>query len=83
MGRTDAETEAPILWLPDVKSQLTGKDLDAGKDSGQKEKGARWLDGITNSTDMCLSKLQETVKDQEAWYAAIHAIANSQTRLKD
>ena len=38
--RTDAEAEAPILWPPDVKSQLTGKDLDAGKDWGQEEKGA-------------------------------------------
>ena len=39
-GRTDAEAEAPILWPPDVKSQLIGKDLDAGKDWKQKEKGA-------------------------------------------
>ena len=39
MGRTDVETEAPILWPPDVKNQLTGKDPDAGKDYGQKEKG--------------------------------------------
>ena len=40
IGRTDAEIEAPILWSPDVKSWLTGKDSDAGKDSGQKEKEA-------------------------------------------
>ena len=40
IGRTDAETEAPILWPPDLKSQLIGKDPDAGKDWGQKEKGA-------------------------------------------
>ena len=40
IGRTDAEVEAPILWSPDVKSWLTGKDSDAGKDSGQKEKEA-------------------------------------------
>ena len=39
MGRTDAEAEAPILWLPDMKSQLIGKDPDAGKDWRQKEKG--------------------------------------------
>ena len=39
-GRTDAEAEAPIFWLPDAVSYLTGKDLDAGKDSGQEEKGA-------------------------------------------
>ena len=39
IGRTGAEAEAPILWLPDAKSQLTGKDLDARKDGGQEEKG--------------------------------------------
>ena len=39
MGRTDTEVEAPILWPPDVKSQLFGKDFDAGKDWGQEEKG--------------------------------------------
>ena len=42
IGRTDAEAEAPILWPPDSKSQLTGKDPDAGKDWGQEEKGATW-----------------------------------------
>ena len=40
IGRTDAEAEAPKLWPPDAKSQLTGKDPDAGKDQGQEEKGA-------------------------------------------
>ena len=44
-GRTDVEAETPILWLPDVKSQVTGKDPDAGKDWGQKEKGATGWDG--------------------------------------
>ena len=52
IGRTDTEAEAPILWPPDVKRWLTGKDPDAGKDRRQEEKGTiedeRWLDGITD-----------------------------------
>ena len=43
----------------------------------------RWLDGITDSVDMCLSKLQEIVKDREAWRAAVHEVTKSQTRLSD
>ena len=55
IGRTDAEAEALILWLPDVKSWLIWKDPDAGKDSGQEKKG---MDGITDSMDMGLGGLQ-------------------------
>ena len=86
-GRTDAEAEAPIIWPPDAKSRFIGKDPDAGKDWGQKEKGAtednRRLDGIIDTIDMNLSQLQETVKDREAWCAAVHGVAKSQTWLRD
>ena len=67
IGRTDAEAEVPILWPPDGKSQLIGKDPDAGKDQGQEEKGTtedEWVDSITCSNGMSLSKLQKMVKDR-------------------
>ena len=71
-------------WLRDAKSRLTGKDPDAGKDWRQEEKGTiegemagwhHWLSGHE------VEQLQELVKDREAWHAAVHEVAKSQTRL--
>ena len=85
-GRTDAEAEAPILWSPDAKSRLIGKDPDSGKDWGQEEKEATEDETVGWhhwSMDMNLSKLRETVKDREAWCAAVHGVTKRRTWLSD
>ena len=85
-GRTDAETEAPVLWPPDVKSWCLGKTLMLGKTEGRRRSGQqrkRWLDSIIESMDMSLSKLQEIVKDRKAWRGAVHGVTKSRIWLSD
>ena len=85
IGRTDVVAETPIIWAPDVKSWLIGKDFDAGRDWGQEEKGTTEdeMDGITDSMDMGLGGLWELVMDREASRAVVHGVSKSWTRLRD
>ena len=86
IGRTDAEAETPILWPPDAKSRLIGKDPDAGKNWRQEEKGKRkdemvgwhhWLNGHQ------FEQLQKMVKDREVWRAVVHGVTKGWTQLSN
>ena len=85
-GRTDAETETPVLWPPDMKDWLIGKDPDNGKDWRQEEKGMKedemvgwhhWLDGHE------FEQAPELVMDREAWRAAVYGVSKSWTWPRD
>ena len=84
-GRTDAETEAPILWPPDVKCRLIRKDPDAGKDWSRRRRERQRMTLLTNTDtmDMSLRKLWEMVKDKDTWHAILHGVVKSQTWLSN
>ena len=81
-GRIDVEAKALVFWPPDAKSWLIVKDHDAGKDwksNRRRQQSMTWLDSITDSIDMNLSKLREIVEGSIAWCALAHGVPESET----
>ena len=85
-GSTDAEAETSVRYPPDANSQVIEKILLLGEIEGKKRRGwyrMMWLDSITDSIDMNYGKLQEVVRDREAWRAAVHGVIKCQIQLSN